>query len=147
MSHHPSTVHNVAANNNVRARLQAQTVGTLTTRQQLGQQVGLLPWKPAKKQRPTPIMAKKRLAWCTQHRHHSVDCLHKVLLSDESSFPEFRTIKTFVRRQKNKKHSARYTVPTVKLPPSVMIWGCFAGNGRGSFHFLPKGTTVRQSEY
>ena len=35
--------------------------------------------------------------------------------------------------------------PTVKHPPSVMVWGCFSSQSRGGLYFLPKGQTMNAS--
>lgn len=42
----------------------------------------------------------------------------------------------------------RFTVKTVKHPPSVMVWACFSGKGgRGSLYFLPAGATMNSERY
>ena len=39
-------------------------------------------------------------------------------------------------------------LPTVKKPGSVMIWGCFSGNGgRGGLYFLPLNQTMNSKTY
>ena len=43
--------------------------------------------------------------------------------------------------------NSRYLQPTVKHPPSVMVWGCFSSQGRGGLYFLPKGQTMNASRY
>src|SRR5215469_13237188 len=52
-----------------------------------------------------------------------------------------------VRRPKHSRYKARYTVPTMKNPTKVMVWGCFSSYGRGTLHFVPQGQTVNAERY
>ena len=66
--------------------------------------------------------------------------------SDESTFLQFASYKPFVRRPHGSSPAdSRYLQPTVKHPPSVMVWGCFSSQGRGGLYFLPKGQTMNAS--
>ena len=72
----------------------------------------------------------------------------KVMSSDESTFLQFASNKPFVRRPHGSSPAdSRYLQPTVKHPPSVMVWGCFSSQGRGGLYFLPKGQTMNASRY
>ena len=70
------------------------------------------------------------------------------MFSDESTFLQFASYKPFVRRPLGSSPvNSRYLQPTVKHPPSVMVWGCFSSQGRGGLSFLPKGQTMNASRY
>ena len=68
---------------------------------------------------------------------------------DESNFQVFRMGSTTVRRPSSfDRFDPRYTVPNVKHPESVMLWGSFSGDkGRGGLYFLPKNKTVSADLY
>ena len=66
--------------------------------------------------------------------------------SDESTILQFASYKPFVRRPHGSSPAdSRYLQPTVKHPPSVMVWGCFSSQSRGGLYFLPKGQTMNAS--
>ena len=69
------------------------------------------------------------------------------MFSDESTFQQFGIHRTVVRRPPNTRYICKYTVPTMKHPEKVMIWGCFSAAGRGSIHFVPKNETVNAQRY
>ena len=70
------------------------------------------------------------------------------MFSDESTFLQFASYKPFVRRPLGYlPFDSRYLQPTVKHPPSVMVWGCFSSQGRGGLYYLPKGQTMNASWY
>ena len=70
------------------------------------------------------------------------------MFSDESTFLQFASYKPFVRRPHGSSPvDSRYLQPTVKHPPSVMVWGCFSSQSRGGLYFLPKGQTMNASRY
>ena len=89
----------------------------------------------------------KRLQFCQKYKHWTEDDWCKVLYSDESSFCQFGSPVNLIRRPVGARFDARYTVPTVKHPPKVMVSGCFGGKGRGSLYFVAKGQTVNAVEY
>ena len=54
------------------------------------------------------------------------------MFSYESNFQVFKMGSTTVRRPTSSdRFDPRYTVPTVKHPQSVMVWGCFSGKKAG----------------
>ena len=55
--------------------------------------------------------------------------------------------KRHVRRLTGKHFDERYTIPTVKHPPSQMIWGAMSRNGVAALNFLPPGTTINGPKY
>ena len=71
----------------------------------------------------------------------------KVLFSDESTFQQFVVRKRHVRRPTGKRFHERYTIPTVKYPPSHMVWGAMSRNGVAALSFLPPGTTMNGPKY
>ena len=71
----------------------------------------------------------------------------KVLFSDKSTFQKFVVRKRHVRRPTGKRFDERYTIPTVKHPPSQMVWGAMSRNGVGALSFLPPGTTMNGPKY
>jgi Mn-dependent DtxR family transcriptional regulator len=103
--------------------------------------------RPAKKPLLTPGQKQKRLEFCRQYEHWTVEEWSKVLWSDESTFEQFGVRKRHVRRPVGKRFDPRYTIKTMKHPASVMVWGCFAASGRGTLFFLPKNQTMNQFTY
>ena len=71
------------------------------------------------------------------------------MFSDESNFQVFKMGYTTARRPRSSdRFDPRYTVPTVKHPQSVMIWGRFFGEkGRGGLYFLPKNKKMNVELY
>ena len=45
------------------------------------------------------------------------------------------------------RYNDRYTLATVKHPPSVMIWGAMSTKGTAGLFFLPTGTTTNGARY
>ena len=46
------------------------------------------------------------------------------------------------------KFDPRFTVPTVKHPDSIMVWGAFSGEmGRAGLYFLPKNKKMNSDQY
>ena len=71
----------------------------------------------------------------------------KVLFSDELTIQQFGSHKQQVRRPVGTRFEDRYTVATMKHPPSVMMWGAMSSNGTMGLFFLPKGTTMNGARY
>ena len=118
-----------------------------TVSRRLSKEFKLPSRKPAKKPRLTETMMKKRLDFALRHQHWTVSQWQKVLFSDESSIQQFVARKRFVRRPKGKRFDAKYTVQTMKHPPSQMIWGAMSFNGRAGLYFLPPNTTMNGIKY
>ena len=69
-------------------------------------------------------MKAKRLQFANNHQHWTAEQWGKVLFSDESTFQQFVVQKRHVRRPTGKRFDdERYTIPTVKHPPSQIVWG------------------------
>ena len=71
------------------------------------------------------------------------------MFSDESTFQVFKVGSTKVRRPSSSiRYDPRYTVPTVKHPQSVMVWGAFSGDkGTAGLFFLSKNVMMNGDSY
>ena len=125
----------------------ASLASTRTISRRLSDNFGLRSRRPAKKPLLNDKQRRKRLQFCQKYKHWTETDWCKVLFSDESSFCQFGSPVNLIRRPVGTRFDARYTVPTVKHPPKVMVWGCFSGKGRGNLYFVPKGQTVNATEY
>jgi transposase len=123
-------------------------VSVRTIRHRLQTELGLPARHAAKKPFLNERMRKKRIIFCQKYITWTADDWKKVLFSDESTFLTFRTCPKMVRRPKGSdRMNPKYTLKTMKHPPSVMVWGCFSYNGVGNIHFLPKNTTMNGVRY
>jgi hypothetical protein len=97
----------------------------------------------------TIAMKKKRLAFAKKYQSWTEKDWMGVMFSDESTFRLINPRAAKVRRPSTvSRYKQRFTVSTVKHPPSVMVWGCFSGRkGKGSLYFLPKGSTMNGDKY
>ena len=111
-----------------------------TVSHRLNMMFGLKPFKPAQNPRLTPPDEKEALALpkLTIAGHQRI----KVLFSDESSVQQFS-----VRQPSEEQYYEKYTVLTVKQPPSQMVWGAMSAAGTGKFYFLTPGTTINDEKY
>ena len=124
------------------------SVTTRTIRNRMHKDFKLPARKPLKKPLITPRMAQQRLECCCHYKDWTKEDWQKVMSSDESTFLQFASYKPFVCRPHGSSPAdSRYLQPTVKHPPSVMVWGCFSSQGRGGLYFLPKGQTMNASRY
>jgi hypothetical protein len=103
----------------------------------------------AKKPLLTAKMIRKRLTFCKKYRKWTEKNWDSVMFSDESTFRLINPRAQKVRRPSTVcRYKQRYTVVNVKHSTSVMIWGCFSGNGgRGSLYFLPPKDTMNSERY
>lgn len=120
---------------------------TRTIRRRLVIDFNLRSRRPAKKPLLTPAQMKKRVEFCHRHKDWTVQQWSQVLFSDESTFCQFGSSVSRVRRLPNTRFLPQNTVSTVKHSPKVMVWGCFAAAGRGSLVFVPVGKTVDAKFY
>ena len=65
-----------------------------------------------------------------------------MLFSDESSVQQFSLRVQHVWRPSGEQYHEKYTVPTVKHPPSQMVWRAMSAAGTGGLYFLTHGTTM-----
>ena len=122
-------------------------VTQMTISRRLSREFNLKSYKPARKSRLTPVMKAKRLAFVQKHHDWTIQQWSKVLFSNESTFQQFVVKKRHVRRPPGKRYDDKYTVSTMKHPPSQMIWGAMSQLGIGGLFFLPNGTTMNGEKY
>lgn len=124
-------------------------VSVRTIQHRLQIDLGLPSRIAAKKPLLTEHMKKQRLAFARMYAHWTAEQWRTVMFSDESKFQVFRVGTSTVRRpSSSNRYEQRYTVPTVKHPQSVMVWGAFSGkNGRAGLYFLPKNITMTGDLY
>ena len=70
-----------------------------------------------------------------------------MLLSDESTFQQFKVRKNHVRRPVGERFNKKYTISAMKQPPTEMICGAMSANGTGGIYFLKPGTTMNGAKY
>lgn len=104
-------------------------------------------FRPSKKPLLTAAMRKKRLQFAKAYLHWTADDWRQVLWSDESCVCLFQHNTTFIRRPVGTRYVSRYTTPTVKHPPSIMIWGCISANGCGGLEVLQKNVRMNSNLY
>ena len=97
------------------------SIGTISCR--LNKEFGLKSYKPAKKPQLTSQMKKKILEFAKKHIDWTIEDWKKVLFSDESTFQQFAVRKNHVCRLVGKRLHKKYTISTMKHPPTQMIWG------------------------
>ena len=71
-------------------------------------------------------MKAKRLQFANNHQRWTAQEWQNVLFSDESTFQQFAVRKSYVRRPPGKRFDDRYTISSMKHPPSQMVWGLCA---------------------
>ena len=96
-------------------------VTQMTISRRLSREFNRKSYKPARKPRITPVMKAKRLAFAKKHRDWTIQQWLKILFSSESTFKQFVVRKRHVRRPPGKRYDDKYTVSTMKHPPSQMI--------------------------
>jgi hypothetical protein len=101
--------------------------------------LGMTSHSAAKKPLLTARMVKKRLSFCKKYRSWTAQDWERVMFNDESTFRLVNQWAQKVRRPTlSNRYKQRYVVVNMKHSASVMVCGCFSGNGgRGSLYFLP----------
>ena len=104
--------------------------------------------KMAKKPVLTAKMKEKRMAFCRQYGHWTIDQWKKVMFSDESHF-ELNTFRRSLCRRPvgSDRFDPLFTRKTVKHPAKVMVWASFSWKGRGALEFLSKGEMMNGIRY
>ena len=104
--------------------------------------------KMAKKPVLTEQMKEKRMTFCHQYGHWTVDDWKMVMFSDESHF-ELNTFRRGLCRRPvgSDRFDVRFTRKTVKHPAKVMAWACFSWKGRGALEFLDQGEMMNGVRY
>ena len=122
-------------------------VSHMTVSRRLSKEFNLKSYKSAKKPRLTPAMKAKRLQFANNHQRWTAQEWQNVLFSDESTFQQFAVRKSYVRRPPGKRFDDKYTISSMKHPPSQMVWGAMCRNGVAALSFLPPGTTMNGPKY
>ena len=104
--------------------------------------VGLKACKPARKPRLTPLMKKKRLALpkITVAGHQRIGARCYFRMNPQCSNFLFGCNMFGA-------HLEKHTAPTVKHPPSQMVWGAMSAAGTGGHYFLTPGATMNGEKY
>jgi len=92
--------------------------------------------KPTKKPRLTLRMKKARLEWAKQFRTWRADDWARVCFTDESHMEILGVRASHVYRRPGEAFDEKCTIPTVKHPTKVMVWGLIASKGMGPLHFV-----------
>ncbi len=124
-----------------------QVPSTRTIRRRLHTELKLPSRRPAKKPSLSSKNIKDRIAFCRRYAHWTDEDWQKVIFSDEAMILQFNCYKTTIRRPVNQRYSPRYTIPVVKNPPKVMVWGDISCHGRAGLHILTPGETVNAQKY
>jgi transposase len=104
--------------------------------------------RPAKKPLITKKQLKGRLNFCHAFKNKSAEWWDKVMFSDESTFQQVRgSGYNYVRRPVGERLNPKYTLKTVKHPPSVMVWGAICAKGRCGLEIFDKGVKVNAARY
>ena len=112
-------------------------VSIRTIRHRLNKDLKLPARKPLKKPLLTPKMAKKRLEFCKQYKSWTSENWQKVMFSDESTFLQFASYKSFVRRPTGSSPmNSQYVQATVRHPPFCYGLGVLFQSGAGWSVFL-----------
>lgn len=123
-------------------------VSSRSIRRRLVKKFGLVARRPARKPMVTALQRRKRLAFCQRYKENSAEWWERVMFSDESTFQQVRGQgSNYIRRPVGQRLNPKYTQKTVKHPPSVMVWGAMAANGRGPLQIIPKGQSVNSKVY
>ena len=103
---------------------------TRTIRRRLHTEFQLPSRRPAKKPALSLKNIKDCIALCHQHIHWTNEDLQKVIFSDEAMILQFNCYKATIWRPVNQWYSPpQYTIPVVKNPPMIMVWGTISCHG------------------
>lgn len=99
--------------------------------------VGLKSRIPRKKPYLNLKQRQKRVAWAKEHSTWTCEQWSTVIFSDETKISIFGSdgIK-YIRRRSGEEHLPQCTIPTMKHPLSIMIWGCMSAMGIGRIKVL-----------
>ena len=118
-----------------------------TIRRRLQKDLGLKSYKAARKPRFSKKNIADRLAFALRYADWTAADWAKVMFSDETNISQFQYSANTIRRPPNSRYKARYVLPTVKHPITIMIWGSITARGRAGLWFLPPKTTMNATRY
>ena len=123
-------------------------ISARTVRRRLVDDFSLVARRPAKK----PLLTKAQIAARIKFSKDLVDkpteWWHQVMFTDESTFQQVRsTGYNYVRRPVGERLNPKFTIKTVKHPPTLMVWGGITAKGRCGLHIFPKGEKVNAAKY
>jgi transposase len=123
-------------------------VSARTVRRRLSEEFKLVARRPAKKPMMTEKQRRARIKFCKEYRTKSADWWDRVMFTDESTFTQVRgTGSNYVRRPVGHRLDPKYTLKTVKHPPSLMVWGGITAAGRCGLEIFDKGVKVNSAKY
>jgi transposase len=123
-------------------------ISSRTVRRRLSKDFKLVARRPAKKPLLTATQLQARMTFCKAHLDKTVEWWEQVMFSDESTFQQIRsTGYNYVRRPEGERLNPKYTIKSVKHPPTVMVWGAISAKGRGGLHIFSKGERVNATKY
>lgn len=122
-------------------------ISARTIRRRLSKDFHLPAYRPSKKPLLSQKNIKDRLAFCKKYKDWTVSQWNSILFSDESNFLQFGSYNIYVHRPVCERYNPKFTIPTVKHPPSCMVWGAFSASGRGPLVFIEKGKTINATAY
>ena len=118
-----------------------------TVRRRLAGTFGLHGRTPARKPLMTARNLDDRKFFDETYGEMTAEEWCSTLMTDEATVAQFGAYKRVVWRPARCRTDARYTQPTVKHPPTVMVWACISGNGAGDIVVLDAGTIVDRHVY
>jgi len=118
-----------------------------TIRRRLKNDFNLPAYRPAKKPLLSAKNIRDRRNFCSAYRLWTKEEWARVLFSDESLVRQFHSYAPYIRRPPGQRFNKRYTVPTVKFSPSVMVWGAISAHGPLDLWVVPPKVTVNSQVY
>ena len=123
-------------------------ISARTVRRRLLCDFGLPARRPAKKPLITKKQLRDRLKFCHAFKSKPAEWWERVVFSDESTFQQLRgNGYNYVRRPVGERLNPKYTLKTVKHPPSVMVWGAISAKGRCGLEIFDKGVKINAAKY
>jgi len=78
----------------------------------------------------------KRVEWCKDRLHYTIEQWRKFLWTDESPFVLRYNRQKRVWRSQNERYKTFAMKGTVKHDDKIMVWGCFAAHGVGDLYLV-----------
>lgn len=124
------------------------SISPRTIRRRLTNDFNLPARRPSKKPLLTEKQRLARIKFCNIHKDKSPDWWENVMFTDESTFQQVRSCGyNYIRRPPNRRYDPKFTIKTVKHPPSIMCWGAITAKGRAGIAFLEKGKRLNSQGY